>query len=300
MSSQTSAVLPFDPDAAELPEGLPIPNEDGGEVVVLLADPATRESGWAPTAAVALARGWAAAGRRVFLMDCHPGDPTLHALLGENNGEGVSDAVLYGVSPSRIARSNANGFLFAAAGTAVADPGSVLRHPRWSSVLSACREAGSVVVLYLPAGVPGVDHLAAEGDRTIRLRTAAGADGAAEPGVVSLRPVRSTRDGSGRPGDGPRTGPAEAAAARAEDSSARSREPSESVAVPPSRPERSASQGKGTGKATTPSKRHVSPWLLILLLAALALAAAVWLGLVELPGIAGDPSTAVFALLRGP
>jgi hypothetical protein len=295
MSSPNSAVLPFDPDAAELPEGLPVPNEDGGEVVVLLADPATRESGWAPMAAVALARGWAGAGRRVFLMDCHPGEPTLHALLGEPNGEGVSDAVLYGVSPSRIGRTNANGFLFAAAGTAVADPGSVLRHPRWSSVLSACREAGSVVLLYLPAGVPGVDHLVAEGDRTIRLRTAAGAEGTHEPGVVSLRPVRSTRDGSAPRGEGVGAGHAEGAGGRTEDLPARPRQPSEPAAVPSSGAERTARKGKKTS-----SKRRISPWLLIVLLAVLALAVAVGLGLVQLPGVAGEPLPAALALVGAP
>ncbi|MEX2530101.1 MAG: hypothetical protein WD960_04945 [Gemmatimonadota bacterium] len=294
MASQNSAVLPFDPDAEELPEGLPAPSEEGGEVVLLLADPATRESGWAPRAAVALARGWAGAGHRVFLMDCHPGEPSLHGLLGEDNGEGVSDAVLYGVSPSRMARNSSDGFLFAPAGTVVADPGSVLRHPRWSSVLSACREAGSVVLLYLPAGVPGVDHLVAEGDRSIRLRTAAAADGSAEPGVLTLRPVRpQAGSSSGRREEEVGAESAERGGVEQEVASAGPSRSTKPIA-PPSTGKRPARKGKKS------SDRRVGRWLLSLFVILVILAAAVWLGLVELPGLAGNPMPDVVALLGAP
>ena len=200
MSSDLHNVVPFDIDGDGLPEALGASltdDSDAGLVLALLADPATRESGWAPRAAVALARQWSDAGHRVLLVDANLADPVLHALLDEPNGEGVADAVLYGVSPARMARTREEGFLFASAGTAVADPSSVLRHPRWRSVLSACRESGATVLLYLPGGTPGADSLAGEGDRVVRLRTALSAStGGVSPEHVVLHPPRSDAAGA--------------------------------------------------------------------------------------------------------
>jgi hypothetical protein len=142
---------------------------------------------------VALATRWAEAGHRVLLMDANPVDPSLHTLLEENNGEGVTDAVLYGVSPARMARSRDEGFLFASAGTVTSDASTVLRHPRWTSVLSACRGAGSRVMLFLPAGVPGAEGLADEADRVIRLKTVLSATSGGGPGGIVLHPPRGSR-----------------------------------------------------------------------------------------------------------
>lgn len=193
MSSDAHITLAFDPDGEILPEPLSDPGREEGEVVALLADAALRESGWAARAAVALCTKWAQAGRRVLLMDANLVDPALHTALDERNDEGVTDAVLYGVSPARMARSRDEGFLFASAGTVTADASTVLRHPRWTSVLSACRAAGSRVVLFLPAGVPGAEALADEADRLIRLKTALSATSGMEPGGIVLHPPRTGR-----------------------------------------------------------------------------------------------------------
>lgn len=310
MSPESQNVLPFDPNQGTLPEPLR-PGSDGvGEVVVLLADPATRESGWAPRTAVALARRWAEAGQRIFLMDGDLAEPELHGLLNEDNGEGVSDAVLYGVSPSRMARMQEEGFLFAPAGTAIADPSSVLRHPRWTSVLAACRESESVVVLYLPAGSAGADHLAGEADRVIRLKTALSAAAAAtEEGTWIVHPPRTGKAGAeaetpsrseeevpaGATSSAP---PADPLRDRADESRG-----TETASPPTAGTDQSGKEASpatkdeqvgATGIKPRPVRRRTSPWLLLLLVLLVGgVLAALWLGLVQIPGLGTTPAGAL-------
>jgi len=323
MSPESQNVLPFNPDEGSIPASLELTTDGSGQVVVLLADPAARDSGWAPRVAVALARSWADSGLRIFLMDGDLGDPAIHSLLGENNGEGVTDAVLYGVSPSRMARMQEGGFLFAPAGTAIADPASVLRHPRWSSVLAACRDSESVVVLYLPAGSPGADHLAAEADRLIRLRTALSATAAApDHGVLVLHPPRAAR-GEGAPAsaggqdqvasasphavsadsavpaaEGPEDGgtlPAELkdrgeeAPAPAATGAGKAREEPKTSQV------RTEGESKGIpGLSPRPVRRRATPWVLLLLIVLVGgVLAALWLGLIHIPGLGPPPAGAL-------
>ncbi|TVR64444.1 MAG: tyrosine-protein kinase family protein [Gemmatimonadales bacterium] len=197
MASESAIVLSFDPESPVLPDPLHELTDPRVQVVVLLADPATRESGWAPSAAAGLARGLGELGRRVLLLDADVADPTLHEVLGGPNGEGVTDAVLFGVSPERVSREQEGGFLFAPAGTVVADPPSVLRHPRWGAVLSQCRDSGLLVLLYLPAGAPGTEGLAGEADRSIRLKSALSAGVDQGQGGFVLHPERAGVAGSG-------------------------------------------------------------------------------------------------------
>lgn len=282
---QPSTVLPFDPDSGDLPEALPLPKQEGGEVVVLMADPAARESGWAPRAARALALGWSRSGRRVILLDGDAQDPALHDLLGRENGEGVADAVLYGVSPTRMAAPHDDGFRFASAGTVVAEPSTLLRHPRWSSVLTACRDTGSTVVLYLPAGVSGADALSAQGDHVLRLTTAIAASQAAEKGGTVLHPVRKAE--GGRVGAG-------------EESERRPSAPGAPAGVAPaaSPPETAAANDPEKAREPLrprPVKRRASVWVLLLLLLLVGgILAALWLGYVQLPG-AGGPDAALLS-----
>ncbi len=189
MSADSQMLIPFDLDAGLLPDALDHAPSDSGEVLVLLADPSVRESGWAPRAAVGLAQGWAASGHRVLLMDGSVDEPALHTVMGEENTEGVTDAVLYGVSPSRIARTVGKGLLLATAGTVAADSAAVFRHPRWTSVLAACRDSGSLVLLYLPAGESGVEALTALADRVIRFRGESAGSEEVTPGTVILHPT---------------------------------------------------------------------------------------------------------------
>jgi hypothetical protein len=310
MSSHSASTFPFDPDGASPPDGVPLPPEDGGEVVLLLADESARESGWGPRAAVALARRWADRGRRIFLMDGDPVEPALHVLLKVENREGVTDAVRFGVSPSRMALPQGDNLLFAPAGSVAADPADVFRHPRWASVLGACREAGSVVLLYLPEGVPGVDELAGEGDRVVRLRGEAPQAQAAEPGVVTLHP--------GEPGEpvAPEAGPPPVEPADAGSMTG----PSIGTAVGAPKGEPVAAVQAGSGEDAPAAKagwadatgpkgskgpkaqddfgprvvgRRTSAWIiLIVLLLVGGVVAAAWLGLLDVPGITQPPAAA--------
>lgn len=261
-------VFPFDPDSGTIPDDLPSPAESGGEVLALVADAATRENGWAARAAVALARSWAAGGRQVLLLDGDVGEPRLHRELGHENGEGVTDAVLYGVSTSRIASSGGEGLLFAPAGTVVAEPSSVLRHPRWSSVLSEWRNSARVTLLYLPGGVGGAGALAGQADRVIRFATALAAAEVRDPDVPVLHPAKreegDDRDDSATADDDREGG------VRGEPSR-------QTVSSPTTSP-----AGKG---ATAPPRGRLWLWLVILLvLLAAGVAGALWLGYLQLPG----------------
>jgi hypothetical protein len=283
---QPSTVLPFDPDSGDLPEDLPLPSQDGGEVVVLMADPATRESGWAPRVAQALAQGWSRSGRRVILMDGDAQEPVLHDLLGRDNGEGVADAVLYGVSPTRMAEPHDEGFMFASAGTVVAEPSTLLRHPRWSSVLTACRETGSTVVLYLPAGVPGADALSAQADHVVRLTTAIASSEAAGKGGTVLHPARkgeAGRAGVGQEAGGRASAPGAPAGSAPAGKESSSSPPSAAAHDPEKAPE---------PLRPRPVKRRASVWIILLLILLVGgILAALWLGYVQLPG-AGGPDAA--------
>lgn len=170
MTTDTPWALPVRIDEDRPAVNLAPPAEGAGAVVALVASEGPRGSGWSARVAASLAREWAGDGLRVFLADGDFERPVLHGEFGVENGEGVSDAVLYGASPGRVGRAvPEGGFLFAPAGTVVADPGSVYSHPRWSALLEAFRESGSVLLLYLPDGQdPGVEGLVERADRVIR------------------------------------------------------------------------------------------------------------------------------------
>lgn len=116
--------------------------------------------GWASRAVVSLARAWAEEGRRIFLMDLGLESPSVHKVLDLPNGEGVSDAFLYGASVQHIAQSAMGGaFFFASAGTLSADPEEVLTHSRWNDLASGFSEADATLILFIPTQVPGADRI---------------------------------------------------------------------------------------------------------------------------------------------
>jgi hypothetical protein len=179
------------PPAVRLDPGsssLPAPLEWGtatGEPVVLLVD-AADDPAWAADAAAALATGWARAGRRVVLADLHLEEPTVHARLGEQNLDGVVDVFLYGASLARTARPvPGRGFYLISSGTYTAEPETVLRHPRWPRIAAGFRDAQATLLLFVPAGSPGLASLAGwaptavvlgEPDAEVRGRLPAGLD----------------------------------------------------------------------------------------------------------------------------
>lgn len=129
-------------------------------VLVVAAAAATRD--WAELTALALAAGWAEKKRRILLVDLALAQPGLHHALGIENGEGMSDAFLFGSSVLRVACPvRERGFLFVPAGTATASPEAVAASPRWATVVDACDRVNAAVVVFLPSDLPGREHLLA-------------------------------------------------------------------------------------------------------------------------------------------
>jgi hypothetical protein len=93
-------------------------------------------------------------------MDLGLDAPSLHEALGLKNGEGVSDAFLYGASVQRIAQPALNdSIFFASAGTATADPEEILGHPRWKDLAGGFSEADATLLLFLPTELSGAGEI---------------------------------------------------------------------------------------------------------------------------------------------
>ncbi len=152
--------IDLDPAVGPLPSALEWSAAGRGEPVVLLVD-AAGDRAWAADAAVALATGWARAGRRVVLADLHLQDALVHERLGEPNLDGVVDVFLYGASLSRTARPvPGRGFYLISAGTYTEDPDAVLRHPRWPRIAAGFADAQATLLLFVPAAAAGLASLA--------------------------------------------------------------------------------------------------------------------------------------------
>lgn len=153
----------FDVESGQLPdESAPsaLPGGGKGRIVVLAATPFARGDSWAGRAAVLLARKWAEEGLRIFLMDLGLEDPSLHALLNLPNGEGVSEAFVFGASVQHIAKPALdNAIFFASAGTPTGDPEEVLSHPRWNDLAGGFSEADATLLLFLPTEIPGAGKI---------------------------------------------------------------------------------------------------------------------------------------------
>jgi len=285
---------PYDP-------GGPPPEIDLGpdsSLVVLFATPGADEDGWAPRAAVALARQWAGKGKRVFLADLGLSRPRLHDILGEPNGEGMSDAFLYGASLPRIARAHAEGFFFAPAGTPVADGERVLGSSRWNVLSQGFSRAGAQLVVYLSAAEPGHEAVLARAERVLVLAAPG------DTGVLSRMGTSSERVAAviwphqaGAPEVSSPSPPA-AAPGGAQDVESPAAAATYVLAdpwaeAPP--PARVAAGAKGRpskAKATSGSSSAARVALLVLLVLVLVVVALRALGIVEIPGLAIRPTPA--------
>jgi len=99
-----------------------------------------------------LARGWSGTGARVVLADAGLEAPSLHLSLGGTQGEGLVDALRWGASMRRVARSPEGcGFFAITAGTPVADGPSLLEGPGWPALCEGFREAGVTLAVLVPA-----------------------------------------------------------------------------------------------------------------------------------------------------
>ncbi|HEX7239305.1 MAG TPA: glycosyltransferase [Longimicrobiaceae bacterium] len=130
--------------------------------LLLLAGERADASGWGARAAVEVAAAAARLRRPVVLVDLGFDAPALHEQLGLPDEPGVGDVLLFGTSVRRAARPvEGRGFALLPAGLVADDPAEVLAHPHWDVVLAEVARAGGLLLLYLPAGTPGLADLAA-------------------------------------------------------------------------------------------------------------------------------------------
>ncbi|HEX8242322.1 MAG TPA: hypothetical protein VF541_02455, partial [Longimicrobium sp.] len=148
----------FDPTFERLPGAAAFDAQHTGPVLLLFDPRADRA--WVADAAIALATGWNAAGRRTVLADVSIEDPILHERVGVPNLDGVVDLFLYGASLARSARPvPGRGFLLITAGTYTPEPDAIFRHPRWGKIVDGFREAQASLLLFVPLDAPGLAAL---------------------------------------------------------------------------------------------------------------------------------------------
>jgi hypothetical protein len=156
----TGGLPDWQPFALDSGEAMPVELSGmEGPALVLLAAPAVDEAGWAVRAAARIAGQRSRRNARLVLADLDLQQPRLHMQVGADNGEGVSDVILWGASLPRVARPTEHGFVFAPAGTAVADSRRVLESDRWEAILGGFDEAEAELFLYVPWEAPGRDAL---------------------------------------------------------------------------------------------------------------------------------------------
>ena len=161
MNPENQAWQSLDPAIGSLPGKIESALGDGDAVsacVVILVD-SEIDRDWGAQASVAVAKRWAASGRRIILADARLDGPVLHEAVGVENGEGVSDMVLYGASAQRITERVEGGLMLAPAGTPVIEVADVLAHVKWDMVIRGCREAGATLVFHVSTGTPGVEAM---------------------------------------------------------------------------------------------------------------------------------------------
>ncbi|HEY0025150.1 MAG TPA: SPOR domain-containing protein [Longimicrobium sp.] len=202
-----SAPTFFDPSFERLPAPVSGDSATPGPVLLLFDRDADRD--WVADAAVALATGWHAAGRRTVLADLCLDDPFLHERIGMPNQEGVVDIFLYGASLARSARAvPGRGFYLISSGTYTPDAGEVLRSPRWEKIVAGFRDANAALLLFAPSDAPELAAIGRFADDAIVL---GGGDGpgalpASVAGVATrawLAPPRT--DGDRAPAAAPAT-----------------------------------------------------------------------------------------------
>ncbi|HEX6042621.1 SPOR domain-containing protein [Longimicrobium sp.] len=284
----------FDPSFERLPA--PVSGDTAAPGPVLLVFDRGADRDWAADAAVALATGWHAAGRRTVLADLCLEDPFLNERIGMPNQEGVVDIFLYGASLARSARAvPGRGFYLISAGTYTPEPGAVLRNPRWDKIVGGFRDNQAALLLFVPSDAPELPALRQWVGEAILLGGADGATTLSAPSEFGVRAWLAP----------PRRDGASAAAAQPRPASPADRFPEpEPVApwnappgtraelnvVPPtveSAPmpasEIPVPEADWAREEAPKKKRAVSPLLLVLLLLVI-LAALVFLGPQYIPG----------------
>jgi hypothetical protein len=293
MPEASRRTIKFDPDAGTLPEGLLLPPEAGGEVLAFLVEPALRD--WAPSAVLGLARGWQERGRFPVIVDADFANPSLS---GGASGprEGLSDALYFGASVDHVLVDLPDdGIPLVPAGTVVPDAAEAWAHGAWGNLLRTLRTRNRVVLLLLPADREGVVPLTARADRIFRI----GNEIVEGPGAHTLIHPAATTPTPAAPSPAPttqapvrETDPTRGSPNR--DVPGMTRPDQGSLGVKPeleaehmrAASGRAPQDAAGQRQGARPIGRRGFPWLVVGVVLVLALlAAAVWFGWIEIPGV---------------
>jgi len=174
MNPKNQAWQPLDPAAGSLPPEIESALVDADSLpafVVILVD-SEIDRDWGAQASLAVTKKWAASGHRVILADGCLDHPVLHEAVGVENGEGVSDMVLYGASAQRFAGRVEDRLMLAPAGTPVVEIADVLKHVKWDMMISGCREVGATLVFHVSTSTPGVEAMTGRAEGVLVLAPA--------------------------------------------------------------------------------------------------------------------------------
>ena len=147
---------PFAGTASPAVEALLEGPGSAGSVVLLAVGALAQRGGWAAHTAVALADAFAARGESIILADLSLQKPELHAVLGVDNEEGLTDVFLFGASLQHAVRPVPGKWLrLIAAAPYTPDTREVLTHDDWSRVFEEVTTQKSKLVVYLPLQLEG-------------------------------------------------------------------------------------------------------------------------------------------------
>lgn len=296
MTSDPLAWQEFNPGTGEPPMGVelwPIGGEEEAQrtaALTVLASPGARRDGWAARAALSLAGTWSRTHEATLLADLDLRRPELHGLVGASNGEGVTDAVLWGASLDRVQRpADGEGLALIPAGTVVPDPEGVYGADGWRSVAQQAAAGGRSLVLYLPQEEPGALPLARRSQGVVLLALAEEAEELTR-NLADL-PVRAVLGPGGRapeagtgPSRGEDTGEWRPRPAPTPPGETRATAAKAGVGAASERDSGSGPAGTERGKGKGRSGRNPLLWVLILVLVvAGAVLVADRTGLLELP-----------------
>jgi hypothetical protein len=289
----------FDPSFERLPASVSGESASAGPLL-LIVDPGA-DRAWAADAAVALATGWYAAGRRTVLADLCLDDPYLHERIGMPNQEGVVDIFVYGASMARSARAvPGRGFHLISSGTYTPDSEAVLRHPRWEKIVSTFRDNDAALLVFVHGDAPGLEALSEwvaaavvlgevppAGSERFALRA-----WLAPPLAAGASPVAPRPGGPAERFPEPAPGVPWSAPAGTRAAAFQPTTPADEIPVP-------EADWHEAGE-TVPRRRSASPLLLVLLLGAVVLGALALLprfvaGFPDLLGLGGGASVAAEA-----
>lgn len=179
MSPEGTPAAVFDPASGELPEALDAALEGSDATILLLV--ASDSEPAAPEMAIALAAARADRGVDTILADADLDAPRLHTLLGAENLEGVVDLFLFGASLQRVTtRPEGRPFLFIPAGGYAPDPGEILTSQRWDRIADELGGGRALLLVFVPAGAPGLAELSGRIGQAVVLADPGGAARVAE------------------------------------------------------------------------------------------------------------------------